>query len=210
MSWLLTLRRRRVGLQSIAALALALLLGCSGGDPSGPSPDVPNGPPAGPPTHPQPNPPPPADQPPLPPAPPPPSPHQPPAPPDQPPADDYAGVYVLTRVNDGFPGQLTMVANPDGSVVGLYRFAEGSTLALRPDGTWSMSLDYSDDKVNFVIDDAGQFTENAGDLLFASTVFGDQFLGSGQPGAVAIGYDLDGDGGTDLILGFARLLPPGT
>lgn len=196
MPWLLTLRRRRVGLRSAAAFALVLLLACSGGDANGPSPDIPNDPPAQPHPNPPPTPtPPPADQPP---------------PPDQPPADDFSGVYTLTRVNQGFPGQLITVANPDGIVVGLYRFDEGSTLALRADGTWSMSLQYSDDKVNFLIDDEGQFIHNGGDLLFASEVYGDQFPGSGQPGAVAIGYDLDGNGETDLILGFARMLPPGT
>jgi hypothetical protein len=206
--WLLTLRRRRVGLQWAAALAVVLLLACGGGDANGPSPDVPNDPPDGPlPTHPQPNPPP-ADQPPLPPEQPPAPPEQPPPPP--PPADDWAGGYVLTRVNDGFPGQLTTIANPDGSVVGLYRFSEGSTLILRADGTWSMSLEYSDDKVNFVLDDEGQFDLNGGDLLFASAVFGDEFRAQGEPGAVVIGYDFDGDGATDLILGFGRLLPPGT
>jgi hypothetical protein len=202
MSWLLTLRRRRVGLRSAAAFALVLLLACSGGDANGPSPDVPNAPHDGPPTQPHPNPPP-ADQ-------PPPPPDQPPPPPDQPPADDFSGAYVLAQVDEGFPGQLITVANPDGVVVGLYRFDEGSTLALRADGTWSMSLNYSDDKVNFVIDDAGQFIHDGGDLLFGSAVYGDQFTGSGQPGAVAIGYDLDGNGETDLILGFVRMLPPGS
>jgi hypothetical protein len=201
MSWLLTLRRRRVGLRSAAAFALLLLLACSGGDANGPSPDIPNGSHDGPPTQPHPNPPP-ADH-------PPPPVDQPPPPVEQPPADDYSGAYVLTRVNEGSPGQLITVANPDGIVVGLYRFDENSTLALRADGSWSMSLNYSDDKVNFVIDDAGAYVHNGGDLLFGSAVYGDQFPGSGPPGTVAIGYDLDGSGEPDVILGFIRV-PPGS
>ena len=196
MPWLLTLRRRRRALQPLAALALALLLACSGDDANGPTPNLPDDPPGGPgPTQPQPN------EPPL--------PNDPP-PPDQPPADDLVGGYVLTRVNDGFPGQLITVANPDGIVVGLYRFDEGSTLLLRPDQSWSMSLNYSDDKLNFLVDDGGDYDRNGAELLFSSDVFGDAFRGQGENGAIAIGYDLDGNGETDLILGFARILPPGS
>jgi len=195
MPWLLTLRRRRVGLHTAAALALVLLVACGDGDANGPSaPDTPHGwIPAPPQPDPQPAPPP-ADQPP---------------PPDQPVVDDFIGAYTLARVNDGFPGQLSTVANDDGTLVGLYRFGDSSTLTLEADGTWSMSLQYSDDKGDFVLDDEGAFTQAAGQLLFQSAVFGDQFRGEGQPIAVAIAYDLDGNGEADVILGFARVLPPG-
>jgi hypothetical protein len=191
MPWLLTLRRRRGALQTVAAFSLALLLACSGDDTTGPTPDLPNGPPGGPPPPTQP----PPDQPP---------------PPDEVPVDDLVGAYVLTRVNQGTPGQLITVADPDGRVVGLYRFSEGSMLGIKPDQSWSMSLKYTDDKVNFVLEDEGDFARDDGEIQFRSAVYGDEFRGAGGEGSMAIGYDLDGNGETDLILGFARILPPGS
>ncbi|HET7422288.1 MAG TPA: hypothetical protein VFJ92_01930, partial [Gemmatimonadales bacterium] len=52
-----------------------------------------------------------------------------PAPDPQPiPQGGIQGTYQLERINDGEPGQLITIANPDGSVIGLYRF-NGSTIA---------------------------------------------------------------------------------
>ena len=132
-----------------------------------------------------------------------------PTPPDQPPADNLTGVYVLSQINDGTPGQLITIANPDGSVVGLYRFS-GGTLGMTGDGTWDLSLEYTDDKVDFELEDLGDFTQNGSDLVFQSEVYGDQFPGSGRDGVVAIRYDFDGDGETDVVFGFVRILPPGS
>jgi len=202
MPWLLTLRRRRRALQPLAALALALLLACSGDEANGPTPHDPDGPPVPPPTQPQPN------EPPLPNEPPVPVPND-PTPPDQPPADNLTGVYVLSQINDGTPGQLITIANPDGSVAGLYRFS-GGTLGMTGDGTWDLSLEYTDDKVDFELEDLGVFTQNGSDLVFQSEVYGDQFPGSGRDGVVAFRYDFDGDGETDVVFGFVRILPPGS
>jgi hypothetical protein len=46
------------------------------------------------------------------------------------PGDNITGTHVLTRVNDSQPGQLVTLTNPDGRVIGLYRFQEKTILGL--------------------------------------------------------------------------------
>ena len=122
-----------------------------------------------------------------------------------PPTDEpgsITGAYVLARINDSEPGQMVTLANPDGTVIGLYRFHENSQLELADDLTWTLSLEFEDE---------GQFTREAGDdLEFNSAVFEDVFRGTAKEGVAAIRYDLDGDGESDTIFAFTRVLGPGS
>jgi hypothetical protein len=177
----------------IIALALALALaGCSGGsrDATGPDPEPPT---AGP----------------LPPTPGPQPPTQEPPPPA--PNPGVQGTYVLAQINQSQPGQLVTIANPDGVVIGLYRF-EATTMSMDALQTFALSLSYTDDKAQFSLDNAGEFKqggplsqEGALPLTFYSDTYGDQFTGVVLDGVVAIKYDFDGDGQLDTSFGFQRV-----
>ena len=172
----------------VLAILLALgLAGCSGGSRGPTGPDLPD-PPA--------------------PGPQPPTQEPPPAPAPQP---GVQGTYVLAQINQSQPGQLVTIANPDGLVIGLYRF-EATTMSMDALQTFTFSLSYTDDKAQFSLDDAGEFKqagpisqEGALPLTFYSDTYGDQFTGVVLNGFVAIKYDFDGDGELDTSFGFQRV-----
>jgi hypothetical protein len=131
--------------------------------------------------------------------------------PDNPPPNQgVQGTYVLEQINDSKPGQLVTISNPDGKVIGLYRF-EATNLSMDALQTFQMALRYSDDKSQFEIDDQGEF-KGAGPvselgampLTFYSKVYGDQFTAVVLGDIVAIKYDFDGDGQPDTSIGFRR------
>ena len=119
------------------------------------------------------------------------------------------GSYVLEQINGSEPGQLVTIANPDGRVVGLYRF-EATTLSLDPLQAFELRLRYTDDKTPSGIDDAGEFkqagpiSQGALPLTFSSAVYGDSFTGVMLEDIVAIKYDFDGDGQPETSFGFRR------
>jgi hypothetical protein len=130
------------------------------------------------------------------------------------PAPNQGGVqgsYVLERINDSEPGQLVTISNPDGRVIGLYRF-QPTTLIMDPLQTFELQLRYSDDKTPGGIDDEGEFkggpvdADGALPLTFYSAVYDDQFTGVVLNGKVGITYDFDGDGELDTFFSF-RLVP---
>jgi hypothetical protein len=172
------------------ALAIALaLVGCSGGsrDATGPDPEPPVQQPL-----PEPNP-------------------EPPAPAPAPNPGGVQGSYVLEQINQSRPGQLVTIANPDGLVIGLYRF-EATAMSMDALQTFALSLSYTDDKTQFSLDDAGEFKqagpisqEGALPLTFYSDTYGDQFTGVVLQDIVAIKYDFDGDGQLDTSFGFRRV-----
>ncbi|HEX6105954.1 MAG TPA: hypothetical protein VFZ26_10235, partial [Gemmatimonadales bacterium] len=112
-------------------------------------------------------------------------------------------------INQSTPGQLVTIANPDGNVIGLYRFDASTTLVLHPLQTWTLEIRYSDDKDSYVIADEGEFswvaTEEKVELTFESAVYGDVFPGLALDGAAAIRYDMDGDGELDTTFGFQQI-----
>jgi hypothetical protein len=179
---------RRVSRALVGALGLALLA-CSGGggDATGPDPVPPQNPP--------------------------PAPEQPPPPPPPPPPQQngVAGTYVLVKINESQPGQLVTVSNPDGLVIGLYRFDGQTTLTLDPLQTFTLQLRYSDDKGQYRIDDEGEFKggsprqDGVLPLTFTSAAFGDSFVGAASNDVVGIKYDFDGDGQLDTIFDFVRV-----
>ena len=121
------------------------------------------------------------------------------------------GSYVLERINESEPGQLVTIANPDGLVIGLYRF-EATTMTMDPLQTYAFSLSYTDDKAQFGYDDQGEFKqagpisqEGALPLTFYSDTYGDQFTGVVLQDVVTIKYDFDGDGQLDTSFGFRRV-----
>jgi hypothetical protein len=129
--------------------------------------------------------------------------------PDQPGWNAFA-TYTLTQIDDGQPGQLVTLANPDGIVIGLYRFHPTTTLTLNADGTYSLTLEYTDDKVEFLLTDEGRFTwqpvEGGILLQMSSATFGDAFLAAASPDlSAAIDYDFDGDGSIDTRFGFVQV-----
>jgi hypothetical protein len=119
------------------------------------------------------------------------------------------GTYVLEQINDSKPGQLVTISNPDGAVIGLYRF-EATAIALDALQTFDLSLVYSDDKTAYRLDDRGEFKpagppdQDALPLTFSSAVYGDSFVGVVLRDMVAIKYDFDGDGRPDTSFGFRR------
>jgi hypothetical protein len=125
------------------------------------------------------------------------------------PAPSVEGSYVLEQINSSKPGQLVTITNPDGTVVGLYRF-EATTLTLTTTTTFQLSLRYTDDEAQDGIDDHGKFTQTgpvtqgALPYTFASAVFGDSFTGVVLEDIVAIKYDFDGDGQAETTFGFRR------
>ena len=120
------------------------------------------------------------------------------------------GTYQLERVNDGNPGQLITIANPDGTVIGLYRF-NGSTIALDALQTFSLHLNYTDDKSQYELMDEGEFKQagpiqnQALPLTFYSGTYGDRFSAVATDGFVLIHYDFDGDGQLETEFGFRRV-----
>ena len=133
----------------------------------------------------------------------------------EPPAPNQGGVqgsYVLEQINGSQPGQLVTISNPDGEVIGLYRF-EPTTLIMDPLQSFALELRYTDDKTPGGIDDEGEFkqagpvaTDGALPLTFSSATYGDKFTGVVLGNTVAIKYDFDGDGQLDTSFGF-RLVP---
>ncbi len=125
------------------------------------------------------------------------------------PSPGVQGSYVLEQINGSRPGQLVTIANPDGLVIGLYRF-EATTLDLDALQTFELQLSYTDDKTPFVLDDAGEFkqagpvSQGALPLAFDSAVYGDSFTGVVLDGIVTITYDFDGDGRAETSFAFRR------
>ena len=68
------------------------------------------------------------------------------------------GSYVLEQINGSGIGQLVTISNPDGSVIGLYRF-QPTTLIMDPLQTFELQLRYSDDVTPDGIDDEGEFKQ---------------------------------------------------
>jgi hypothetical protein len=177
-----TLITRRLALALGCALGLTLAA-CSGGSGDATAPD------ADPPTH---------D----------------PGPTPDPTPDPNAGIpghYTLEQINGSQPGQLVTIANPDGKVIGLYRFDAASTLEMDGLQTFNLQLRYTDDKAEYGLPDAGEFKqegpvsqEGALPLTFSSTEYDDSFTGVALGDIVAIQYDIDGDGQPDTKFGFRR------
>ena len=118
----------------------------------------------------------------------------------------FAGHYLLSSIGEGRPGQVIRIANPDGSVVGLYRFLYG-TLDLNPSGGYSVYLEYEDETRTYVLEDEGQYTWHSVDggvwLDLSSDTYDDDFDGAAtREGAAAIDYDLDGSGEAETRFGF--------
>jgi hypothetical protein len=126
-----------------------------------------------------------------------------------PPAGDVSGVYVLANVNDANPGQAVTLANPDGSVIGIFRFdPRHSRLELNADGTWNFSLAYDDNGQTRQAEDEGTWspdeTQQDG-YVFKSDRYGDEFHCLAKLGVALIGYDFDGNGRIDTYFAFGRL-----
>jgi hypothetical protein len=136
---------------------------------------------------------------------------EPPTIPENPPEQGgIQGTYVLTQINNSQPGQLVTIANPDGAVVGLYRFDAATTLTLDALQTFTFQLSYTDDKSQLGYDDHGEFKSpgQAGGslaLTFYSDDYDDQFNGIAVNGTVAFTYDFDGDGQPETTFGFQRV-----
>jgi hypothetical protein len=185
---ILSARRGLGGLACVLGLAV---VGCSGhsGGPIGPSQD-----PQDPPVH---QPPPPVEHPP---------------PPNQPPGDDQGitGVYVLSKINDSDAGQTVTISNPDGNVIGLYRFDPASELEVDALGNYTLRLRYKDEKGEYALPDQGTVKWPGGNpdilnLTFESNTWGDSFTGMAAIGVISIQYDFDGDGRLDTVFGFTRV-----
>jgi hypothetical protein len=120
------------------------------------------------------------------------------------------GSYALERINQSEPGQLVTIANPDGTVVGLYRF-HASTIDLDALQTFTLDLNYTDDKSQYKLMDEGEFKQagpivNGGlPLTFYSDTYGDRFAAVATQGFVLIHYDFDGDGELETEFGFRRV-----
>jgi hypothetical protein len=129
--------------------------------------------------------------------------------PDNPnPAPPVAGGYTLGLINQSTPGQNVMLANPNGGVIGLYRFLEVSSLVLDPLGSYTLTLLYVDDTHSYSLEDKGGWKGNTGpdgiELSFKSETFGDAFPGLARNGRLEIQYDVDGDENIDTLFGFER------
>ncbi|HKG33657.1 MAG TPA: hypothetical protein VKB22_07990, partial [Gemmatimonadales bacterium] len=129
-----------------------------------------------------------------------------------PPNQGLQGRYVLEQINESHPGQLVTIANPDGQVIGLYRFDADSRLELHADQAFALTLLYSNDIKKLVLEDRGELEqagpasqEGAVPLTFASATYGDQFTGFVLGDIVAIKYDMDGDGEMESSFGFRRV-----
>jgi hypothetical protein len=120
------------------------------------------------------------------------------------------GHYVLAQINSSQPGQLVTIANPDGTVIGLYRFDAATTMDMDALQTFDLRLRFTDDKAPLGIDDAGEFkqagpvSEGALPLTFTSATWDDAFTGVVLGEFLAIKYDFDGDGQPETSFGFQR------
>src|SRR3954468_22202315 len=85
-----------------------------------------------------------------------PGPVDPPPPPPQQNAG-ITGTYQLIQINGSVPGQMISVANPDGILIGLYRFDASTQLVLDPLQTFALDIHYRDDKGEYQLQDAGEF-----------------------------------------------------
>ena len=127
-------------------------------------------------------------------------------------AGDVQGSYVLQQINGSGLGQLVTISNPDGEVIGLYRF-QPTTLLMDGLQNFTLELRYSDDQTPDGIDDEGNFKQagpvaanGALPLTFSSSTYDDRFTGVALGNTVTIKYDFDGDGQLDTSFGF-RLVP---
>ena len=175
-------------LVSLAASLALVLTACSGGA-SGPTAP---------------------DEPPVPDPAPAPGPHPQPDPPPQGNAG-ITGTYGLIQINGSTPGQMVSVANPDGILIGLYRFDATTRLVLDPLQTFTLDIRYRDDKGEYSLPDEGEFknstppsAEGMG-LTFSSEIYGDKFTGAAGDGMIGISYDFDGDGRLDTVFLFERV-----
>lgn len=121
-----------------------------------------------------------------------------------------AGTYVITAINGSRPELMVSLANPDGNLIGIYRFQPTTTLVLDPMGGYSLSLEYSDEKGTYVLGDEGEYKwvgANGGVILsFDSETWGDSFDGAAaHNGAAMIRYDFDGDGRVDTTFEFQQV-----
>jgi hypothetical protein len=131
--------------------------------------------------------------------------------PDNPnPAPPVAGGYTIGLINSSNPGQNVLLANPDGSAIGLYRFLETSTLTLDPLGGYTLTFEFAEDTHSYTVHDQGgwkggnQGPDGTIELSFKSQTYGDEFPGITRNGRVEIQYDFDGDGNIDTLFGFIR------
>jgi hypothetical protein len=138
-----------------------------------------------------------------------PAPHDPA--PDPGPGAGVQGGYVLAQINGSEPGKLVTIANPDGTVIGLFRFDAATTLDMDALQTFDLRFRYTDDKDQYELDDAGEFkqagpvSEGALPLTFTSATWDDAFTGVVLGDIVAIKYDFDGDGQAETSFGFQRV-----
>ena len=121
------------------------------------------------------------------------------------------GTYVLEQVNQSQLGQLVTLSNPDGTVIGLYRF-QATDMVMTALQTFNFRLRYSDDVREFGLADEGEFKQagpvaqdGALPLTFSSAIYEDKFTGVVLGDFVAIKYDFDGDGALDTSFGFRRV-----
>lgn len=139
-------------------------------------------------------------------------------PPTQPPTQQpppaqnpgITGTYALMQINNSQPGQMVTVSNPDGKVIGLYRFDAGTQLSLDELQHFSLEIRYTDDKSQYALPDQGEFqqtgtAQGAVALTFTSATYGDAFSAVATDGVVAIKYDFDGDGQPDTVFAFQRV-----
>jgi hypothetical protein len=200
MSRRLSLYTRRVPYALACALGLALAACGGGSDTTGPTPDPIPHPAPGPQPAPQP-----APQPTPQPA---PDPQPTPDPAPQPSA--IAGTYQLIQINNSQPGQLVTITNPDGHVVGLYRFDTGTRLIVDAQDGFELTFSYTDDKSGLGYGDMGHIdqvgqTGGSTALVFSSGIYGDSFQGIAVDGVIMISYDFDGDGQAETSFGFQRV-----
>lgn len=139
-----------------------------------------------------------------------PTPQQPP--PEQPPPQNQGitGTYALVQINSSQAGQMVTISNPDGNVIGIYRFDAITQLTLDPLQTFELQLRYRDEKGEYGYDDHGEFkspgqVDGSLALSFTSEDYGDAFTGIAVDGVVAISYDFDGDGQLDTTFSFQRI-----
>jgi hypothetical protein len=140
-----------------------------------------------------------------------PAPHPDPNPQPGPNPDEgtLVGSYGLVTINDSKPGQMVLLSNPDGKAIGLYRFDASTTVSFDALGGYKLTMNLQDDKNNYEIFDEGDFKWHMQDnliaLTFESKRDGRTYQGVANPQAVAVKYDMDGDGTPDTVLGFARV-----